>query len=130
MGATFKSLGDAWADTTSAHARLMLTVLCCLPKFERELIRHRTEEGWTHAKAKGVKFGPKFKLTLRQVRETPDGQRREPERDRQVVQRQPRHHHAAGRAQCARQGGGSCANESWGNSVAFDLVFGIDDVLF
>ena len=26
-GATFKSLGDAWADTTTAHGRLMLTVL-------------------------------------------------------------------------------------------------------
>src|SRR5947207_2389118 len=26
-GAGFKSLGDAWADTTTAHGRLMLTVL-------------------------------------------------------------------------------------------------------
>jgi DNA invertase Pin-like site-specific DNA recombinase len=26
-GATFKSLGDPWCDTTSAHGRLMLTVL-------------------------------------------------------------------------------------------------------
>ena len=26
-GATFKSLGDAWADTTTPHGRLMLTVL-------------------------------------------------------------------------------------------------------
>jgi DNA invertase Pin-like site-specific DNA recombinase len=26
-GAGFKSLADAWADTTTAHGRLMLTVL-------------------------------------------------------------------------------------------------------
>jgi DNA invertase Pin-like site-specific DNA recombinase len=26
-GATFKSLADAWADTTTPHGRLMLTVL-------------------------------------------------------------------------------------------------------
>src|SRR5271156_6182056 len=26
-GATFRSLGDTWADTTTAHGRLMLTVL-------------------------------------------------------------------------------------------------------
>ena len=26
-GATFRSLGDAWADTTTPHGRLMLTVL-------------------------------------------------------------------------------------------------------
>src|SRR4051794_25158490 len=26
-GAEFRSLGDAWADTTTAHGRLMLTVL-------------------------------------------------------------------------------------------------------
>ena len=38
-GATFKSLGDAWADTTTAHGRLMLTVLGGLAEFERELIR-------------------------------------------------------------------------------------------
>jgi DNA invertase Pin-like site-specific DNA recombinase len=40
-GATFKSLADAWADTTTAHGRLMLTVLGGLAEFERELIRAR-----------------------------------------------------------------------------------------
>src|SRR5262245_42026457 len=35
-GAGFKSLKDAWADTTSAHGRLMLTVLGGLAEFERE----------------------------------------------------------------------------------------------
>jgi DNA invertase Pin-like site-specific DNA recombinase len=44
-GAGFKSLSDAWADTTTTHGRLMLTVLGCLAEFERELIRARTGEG-------------------------------------------------------------------------------------
>ena len=37
-GASFRSIGDAWADTTTAHGRLMLTVLGGLAEFERELI--------------------------------------------------------------------------------------------
>ncbi len=43
--AGFKSLGDAWADTTTAHGRLMVTILGGLAEFERELIRSRTGEG-------------------------------------------------------------------------------------
>ena len=37
-GAGFRSLRDTWADTTTAHGRLMLTVLGGLAEFERELI--------------------------------------------------------------------------------------------
>jgi DNA invertase Pin-like site-specific DNA recombinase len=44
-GADFKSLKDTWADTTTPHGRLMLTVLGGLTEFERELIRARTSEG-------------------------------------------------------------------------------------
>jgi hypothetical protein len=40
--AGFKSLGDTWADTTTSHGRLMLTVLGGLAEFERDLIRART----------------------------------------------------------------------------------------
>src|SRR5215472_4480304 len=43
--AGFRSLGDAWADTTTPHGRLMLTVLGGLAEFERELISARTSEG-------------------------------------------------------------------------------------
>jgi len=57
--AGFRSLGDAWANTTTAHGRLMPTVLGGLAEFERELIRARTGEGRERAKARGVKFGRK-----------------------------------------------------------------------
>jgi DNA invertase Pin-like site-specific DNA recombinase len=43
-GAGFRSLADTWADTTTPHGRLMLTVLGGLAEFERELIRARTGE--------------------------------------------------------------------------------------
>jgi DNA invertase Pin-like site-specific DNA recombinase len=43
-GAGFRSLADAWADTTTPHGRLMLTVLGGLAEFERELIKARTDE--------------------------------------------------------------------------------------
>ncbi|HVI80823.1 MAG TPA: recombinase family protein [Candidatus Acidoferrum sp.] len=67
--AGFRSLGDTWADTTTAHGRLMLTVLAGLAEFERELIRARTSEGRARAKARGVKLGRKFKLTPHQRKE-------------------------------------------------------------
>jgi len=68
-GAGFKSLADAWADTTTPHGRLMLTVLGGLAEFERELIRARTDEGRKRAQARGVKFGRKLKLTPHQIAE-------------------------------------------------------------
>jgi DNA invertase Pin-like site-specific DNA recombinase len=68
-GASFKSLSDHWADTTTAHGRLMLTVLGGLAEFERSLILQRTSEGRTRAKARGVKMGRKPKLTRHQAAE-------------------------------------------------------------
>ena len=65
----FRSLADAWADTTTAHGRLMLTVLGGLAEFERELIRARTGEGRARAVATGVKLGRKPKLTPHQQNE-------------------------------------------------------------
>ena len=64
--AGFRSLGDTWADTTTSHGRLMLTVLGGLAEFERHLIRNRTGEGRARAKARGVKMGRKPKLTPHQ----------------------------------------------------------------
>jgi DNA invertase Pin-like site-specific DNA recombinase len=65
-GAGFRSLADHWADTTTPHGGLMLTVLGGLAEFERELIRARTDEGRRRAKARGVRFGRKLKPTLHQ----------------------------------------------------------------
>src|SRR5262245_28651991 len=60
---------DAWADTTTPHGRLMLTVLGGLAEFERELIRARTDEGRKRAQARGVRFGRPLKLTPHQIAE-------------------------------------------------------------
>jgi DNA invertase Pin-like site-specific DNA recombinase len=68
-GVGFRSLRDPWADTTTPHGRLMLTVLGGLAEFERELIRARTTEGRARAKARGVKMGRGFKLTAYQRQE-------------------------------------------------------------
>jgi len=68
-GAGFRSLNDTWADTTTPHGRLMLTVLGGLAEFERELIRARTGKGRERAKARGVKMGRRPKLTDHQKRE-------------------------------------------------------------
>jgi DNA invertase Pin-like site-specific DNA recombinase len=68
-GASFKSLADTWADTTTAHGKLLLTVLGGLAEFERELIRARTDDGRKRAKARGVKFGRPVKLTTHQRQE-------------------------------------------------------------
>jgi DNA invertase Pin-like site-specific DNA recombinase len=68
-GATFKSLADTWADTTTPHGRLILTVLGGLAEFERELIRARTGEGRARAKARGVHMGRPLKLNAFQRQE-------------------------------------------------------------
>ena len=64
--AGFRSLKDTWADTTTPHGRLMLTVLGGLAEFERELIRARTGEGRRRAKDRGVRFGRPAALTPHQ----------------------------------------------------------------
>ena len=68
-GAVFRSLADSWADTTTPHGRLMLTVLGGLAEFERELIRSRTAEGRARARAEGKSLGRPFKLTPHQQQE-------------------------------------------------------------
>jgi DNA invertase Pin-like site-specific DNA recombinase len=68
-GAFFKSLRDPWADSTTPHGRLMLTVLGGLADFERTLIAERTGEGRKRAMAAGVKFGRPPVLTAFQKAE-------------------------------------------------------------
>ena len=67
--AGFRSLTDTWADTTTSHGRLMLTVLGGLAEFERDLIRARIGEGRARAVARGVKMGRPPKLTPHQRKE-------------------------------------------------------------
>jgi DNA invertase Pin-like site-specific DNA recombinase len=67
--AGFRSLTDTWADTTTSHGRLMLTVLAGLAEFERDLIRARTGEGRARAVARGVKMGRPPRLTPHQQKE-------------------------------------------------------------
>lgn len=68
-GAKFKSLADAWADTTTPHGELMITILAGLATFERHFIRARTDEGRKRAQARGVRFGRPMKLTRYQIEE-------------------------------------------------------------
>jgi DNA invertase Pin-like site-specific DNA recombinase len=62
-GAAFKSLADTWADTTTPHGRLMLTILGGLAEFERSLIKARTDVGIKRAREAGIRFGRPPKLT-------------------------------------------------------------------
>ena len=68
-GAGFRSLAEAWADTTTPHGKLMLTILGGLAEFERELIKARTSEGRKRAKARGVHMGRPPALDPHQRRE-------------------------------------------------------------
>jgi DNA invertase Pin-like site-specific DNA recombinase/predicted nucleotidyltransferase len=68
-GAAFRSLADSWADTTTPHGPLLLTVLGGLAAFERELTRARTGEGRARAKARGQSTGRPPALTSHQRQE-------------------------------------------------------------
>jgi len=59
-GVQFKSLKESWIDTTTAHGRLIFTMLAGVAQFERELMLERQAEGIEVAKARGVKFGRKL----------------------------------------------------------------------
>ena len=67
--ASFLSLAEPWATTSTALGKLMLTVLGGIAEFERDLIQLRTSEGRQRAIKSGVKFGPKFKLSTHQIEE-------------------------------------------------------------
>jgi DNA invertase Pin-like site-specific DNA recombinase len=67
-GASFKSLEEPWADTTSATGRLVMTFFAGMAEFERDLIRDRTEAGRREALIRGVKFGRPSKLTDEQLK--------------------------------------------------------------
>mgnify|MGYP007100092560 CR=1 FL=1 len=68
-GAAFRSIADVWADTSTPHGRLMVTLLAGIAEFERALIMARTAEGRRRAKERGVRFGRKTVLNPKQVEE-------------------------------------------------------------
>ena len=55
--AQFRSLAEPWADTGTSTGRLMLAVLGGLADVEPDLIRTRTAEGRSRAKAQGKRMG-------------------------------------------------------------------------
>ena len=65
--ASFRSLREPWADTTSSMGKFLLTVFAGLSELERNIINERTEEGRVSARKRGVKFGRKLKLTPHQT---------------------------------------------------------------
>ena len=67
--AQFRSLAEPWADTGTSTGRLMLAVLGGLADVERDLIRTRTAEGRSRAKAQGVAMGRPAALTSQQREE-------------------------------------------------------------
>ena len=68
-GAGLRSIAEPVVDTTSDFAELVLAMLGVAAKLERRRIKQRTARGRADAKAKGVRFGRKPKLTDHQKRE-------------------------------------------------------------
>jgi DNA invertase Pin-like site-specific DNA recombinase len=66
--ARFRSLAEPWSDSSST-GRLMLAVLGGLADVERDLIRTRTAEGRSRAKAQGKAMGRPPSLTPEQKKE-------------------------------------------------------------
>lgn len=58
---------DQWIDTTTMYGRLQFNFLAAIGEFERELIRERSMEGREKAITRGVKFGAKPKLTMKEI---------------------------------------------------------------
>lgn len=67
-GASVKVLDKPWLDLTTPMGKGILAFLSALAEDERERITNRANEGRLAAKARGVRFGPKPKLTEHQQR--------------------------------------------------------------
>lgn len=64
--ASFCSLSEPWADTTSHAGKMIMTVFAGIAEFERDLIRERTSAGRVAAKKRGIKFGRPKKMNEEQ----------------------------------------------------------------
>lgn len=65
-GASFCSLSEPWADTTSHAGKMIMTVFAGIAEFERDLIRERTSAGRVAAKQRGIQFGRPKKMNEEQ----------------------------------------------------------------
>lgn len=68
-GASIKVLDRAYLDLTTALGRGILAFLSAIAQDERERIVKRSVDGRKAARIKGVKFGPKYKMTAIQETE-------------------------------------------------------------
>jgi DNA invertase Pin-like site-specific DNA recombinase len=68
-GGQFRSLAEPWADTSTSTGRLMIAILGGLADVERDLIRTRTAEGRSRAKARGQHMGRPPSLSPQQQAE-------------------------------------------------------------
>jgi DNA invertase Pin-like site-specific DNA recombinase len=68
-GGQFRSLAEPWSDTATSTGRLMIAVLGGLADVERDLIRTRTAEGRSRARARGQQMGRTPSLTPQQQQE-------------------------------------------------------------
>ena len=56
------------ADTSTADGMLVFTVIAAMAEHERKRLSERTKQGLEAARKRGVKFGPKPKMSDRQIR--------------------------------------------------------------
>lgn len=68
-GAAYRSLAEPWADTTHELGEVLAALVGYIARKTREDIIRRTTAGRERARANGVKFGRKPKLSLCQCQE-------------------------------------------------------------
>lgn len=68
-GATYRSLAEPWADTTTELGEVLAALVGYIARKTRQDIIRRTSAGRQRARAAGVKFGRRPKLTLQQRRD-------------------------------------------------------------
>lgn len=68
-GAHIRSLREPWCDTATPMGEFLVTILAGVAQLERGLIHERADAGRKAAKARGVRFGPKPKLSQFQQHE-------------------------------------------------------------
>lgn len=66
-GVDFRAI-DQSIDTSSPTGKLMFSLLSALAEFEKDILKERQTEGIANARAKGVKFGRRNKLTEEKIK--------------------------------------------------------------